>query len=117
MTRKNLMAYRRDHFSSFKDGRQVLLEFGEKDSIKQEILFFFFLPSRANGKFCLTPQGRDLGIEEITALLHTIYVPFERKGLNACWMKFFFFFYEWEHRMVSMCPFSSLHPLRKGKER
>ena len=29
---------------------------------------------------------------------------------------FFFFFYEWEHRMGTMCPFSSLHPLRKGKE-
>ena len=22
----------------------------------------------------------------------------------------FFFFYEWEHRMGTMCPFSSLHP-------
>ena len=29
---------------------------------------------------------------------------------------FFFFFYEWEHRTGTMCPFSSLHPLRKGKE-
>ena len=28
----------------------------------------------------------------------------------------FFFFYEWEHRTGTMCPFSSLHPLRKGKE-
>ena len=26
------------------------------------------------------------------------------------------FFYEWEHRTGTMCPFSSLHPLRKGKE-
>ena len=25
------------------------------------------------------------------------------------------FFYEWEHRMGTMCPFLSLHPLRKGK--
>ena len=30
--------------------------------------------------------------------------------------KFYFFFYEWEHRTGTMCPFSSLHPLRKGKE-
>ena len=29
---------------------------------------------------------------------------------------FFFFSYEWEHRTGSMCPFSSLHPLKKGKE-
>ena len=29
---------------------------------------------------------------------------------------FFFFFYEWEHRTGTMCPFSSLHPLNKGKE-
>ena len=29
---------------------------------------------------------------------------------------FFFFFYEWEHRTGKMCPFSSLHPLKKGKE-
>ena len=29
----------------------------------------------------------------------------------------FFFFYEWEHRMGTMCPFSSLHPSRNGKER
>ena len=29
---------------------------------------------------------------------------------------FFFFFYEWEHRTGTMCPFSSLHPLKKGKE-
>ena len=29
---------------------------------------------------------------------------------------FFFFFYEWEHRTGAMCPFSSLHPLKKGKE-
>ena len=28
----------------------------------------------------------------------------------------FFFFYEWEHRTGTMCPFSSLHSLRKGKE-
>ena len=30
---------------------------------------------------------------------------------------FFFFFYEWEHRTGTMCPFSSLHPSRNGKER
>ena len=30
---------------------------------------------------------------------------------------FLFFFYDWEHRMGTMCPFSSLHPLRKGKEK
>ena len=29
---------------------------------------------------------------------------------------FFFFLYEWEHRTGTMCPFSSLHPLKKGKE-
>ena len=29
---------------------------------------------------------------------------------------FIYFFYEWEHRTGTMCPFSSLHPLRKGKE-
>ena len=29
---------------------------------------------------------------------------------------FFFFFYEWEYRTGTMCPFSSLHPLKKGKE-
>ena len=28
----------------------------------------------------------------------------------------FFFFNEWENRMGRLCPFSSLHPLRKGKE-
>ena len=27
-----------------------------------------------------------------------------------------FFFYEWEHRTGKMCPFSILHPLKKGKE-
>ena len=26
------------------------------------------------------------------------------------------FFYEWEHRTGTVCPFSSLHPLRKGTE-
>ena len=30
---------------------------------------------------------------------------------------FFFFFNEWEHRTGTMCPFSSLHPSRNGKER
>ena len=30
---------------------------------------------------------------------------------------FLFFFYEWEHRTGTMCPFSSLHHLGKGKER
>ena len=30
---------------------------------------------------------------------------------------FFFVFYEWEHRTGTMCPFSSLDPLGKGKER
>ena len=30
---------------------------------------------------------------------------------------FFFFFNEWEHRMGTMCPLSSLHPSRNGKER
>ena len=29
---------------------------------------------------------------------------------------FFFFFYEWEHGTGTMCPFLSLHPLKKGKE-
>ena len=29
----------------------------------------------------------------------------------------FFFFCEWEHRTGTMCPFSSLHPLGKGKEK
>ena len=38
----------------------------------------------------------------------------------ACHMKglvgyFFFFLYEWEHRKGTMCPFSSLHPIRNGK--
>ena len=28
----------------------------------------------------------------------------------------FSFFYEWEHRTGTMRPFSSLHPLKKGKE-
>ena len=35
-----------------------------------------------------------------------------------CFFFFFFFFPdEWEHRMGTMCPFSSLHPSRIGKER
>ena len=29
---------------------------------------------------------------------------------------FFFFFYEWEYRTGTMCPFSSLHPLKKEKK-
>ena len=29
--------------------------------------------------------------------------------------KMIFFFHEWEHRTGTMCPFSSLYPLRKGK--
>ena len=29
---------------------------------------------------------------------------------------FFFFFFEWEHRTGTMRPFSSLYPLKKGKE-
>ena len=29
---------------------------------------------------------------------------------------FFFFFYEWEYRTGTMCPFSSLHPLKKGMQ-
>ena len=32
-------------------------------------------------------------------------------------VNFYFFFYEWEHRTGTMCPFSSLHPSRNGKER
>ena len=36
--------------------------------------------------------------------------------LSSIGTKVFFFFYEWEHRTGSMCPFSSLHPLGKGKE-
>ena len=29
----------------------------------------------------------------------------------------FLFIYEWEHRTYTLCPLSSLHPLRNGKER
>ena len=36
--------------------------------------------------------------------------------LLECFFFFFFFFYEWEHKTGKMCPFSSLHPLKKGKE-
>ena len=39
-----------------------------------------------------------------------------KRTLNPLGPKFFFFFYEWEYRTGTMCPFSSLHPLRKGKE-
>ena len=41
------------------------------------------------------------------------------EGLRIHYQLLFFLsssFYEWEHRMGTMCPFSSLHPLRKGKE-
>ena len=38
------------------------------------------------------------------------------KAVSSCFFFFFFFFYEWEHRTGKMCPFSSLHPLKKGKE-
>ena len=55
---------------------------------------------------------------------------FFHRVIFACWIQicnpnlckshifwiFFFFFYEWEYRTGTMCPFSSLHPLRKGKE-
>ena len=40
-------------------------------------------------------------------------------GLHAvrgCDIVSFFFFYEWEHRTGTMCPFSSLYPSRYGKE-
>ena len=37
-------------------------------------------------------------------------------NLKDAYFFFFFFFYEWEHRTGKMCPFSSLHPLKKGKE-
>ena len=40
----------------------------------------------------------------------------KRKNNNYINSFFFFFFYEWEHRTGTMCPFSSLHPLKKGKE-
>ena len=32
-------------------------------------------------------------------------------------INFFFFFYEWEHRTDTLCTFSSLYPLRKGRGR
>ena len=35
--------------------------------------------------------------------------------LRTCVQNNFFFFHEWEHRTGTMCPFSSLYPLRKGK--
>ena len=36
--------------------------------------------------------------------------------LHRVFTFFFFFFYEWEYRTGTMCPFSSLHPLKKGKK-
>ena len=38
------------------------------------------------------------------------------RGIRLLRFFFFFFFYEWEYRTGTMCPFSSLHPLKKGKE-
>ena len=37
--------------------------------------------------------------------------------LNYIFLVYFsLFFYEWEHRRGTMCPFSSLYPLRKGRQ-
>ena len=44
-------------------------------------------------------------------------VPFVFISLAFYLFIYFLFFNEWEHRTVTMCPFSTLHPSRKRKER
>ena len=48
----------------------------------------------------------------LSCTVHVRRVAFVYGSCTSC----FFFFYEWEHRTGTMCPFSSLHPLKKGKE-
>ena len=56
-------------------------------------------------------QGVFLNTRDVSTTYHKSYAA--RCNLRDF---FFFFFYEWEYRTGTMCPFSSLHPLRKGKE-
>ena len=46
-----------------------------------------------------------------------IWLDFNKLQPLIIFLFFFFFFYEWEHRTGTMCPFSSLHPLRNEKDR
>ena len=65
-------------------------------------------------------------VEAQTGLVNNLQSPFLKHLLelllrSKCMSQsprniFFFFLYEWEHRTGKMCPFSSLHPLKKGKE-
>ena len=64
--------------------------------------------SQNNQKYMI----KENNMSDKTNLMHHIffYPPLQSNVF------FFVFFYEWEHRTDTMCPFSSLHPLRKGKE-
>ena len=54
-----------------------------------------------------------MGIGEIDVLTNN----FCSDKVQTVLIFLFIFFYEWEHRTGTMCPFSGLHPSRKGKER
>ena len=67
--------------------------------------------------------SKNIPVIAYTAMVLAMWAEVDQPGtyeqaLNRIYesMCFFFFFYEWEHRTGTMCPFSSLHPLRKGKE-
>ena len=71
----------------------------------------------------LSTNFQFLGHELLTFDISITVLNYSLKKKIILWMLttvcFFFcfcFFIEWEHRTGTMCPFSSLHPLKKGKE-
>ena len=60
-------------------------------------------------------QIRALRISQLEiSILHKKMSNHSTKVYCFCAVRFFF--YEWEYRTGTMCPFSSLYPSRNGKE-
>ena len=81
---------------------------------------FDYSPFRVSRKRHLL-QKRRRNSTKMRAVSHAVSALLQilvtRRKLKLSDMNFFFFFfYEWEYRTGTMCPFSSLHPLKKGKE-
>ena len=65
---------------------------------------------------CLTPTVYIFGILATSGTCY-VYLDSLVSVVDSLIVFFVFVFYEWENRTGTMCPFSSLHPSRKGEER
>ena len=81
------------------------------DPVIRDLLRSFRLSS---GERVLRPPAWDLS-RVLHYLISPVFEPLSQAPFRALFF-FFFFFYEWEYRTGTMCPFSSLHPLKKGNE-